>query len=118
MGDGRARIGDRIGARLGADEGAKRLIALSRTHPDSLIWFRALEDSEPRQIIAAIGSMGTIGVNAGQYDAYRDAARAVVEMKLTDELTRSSSRLACVGWCVTAVVGLLPFVLSGLLWLL
>lgn len=56
-------------------------------------WYAALENSTPREIIAAIGQMSSIDVNAPKVVACRDAARAMVEQKLTDRMLEQMGRL-------------------------
>jgi len=90
------------------DQG-RGLIELVHRRPDALDWFKALEQAHTRAIIGAIGELGSTGAIGARLEGYREAARAMVEQKLSDQmiakmedLERVSTRL---GW-IAVFVGL------------
>lgn len=92
-------------------EGGRALKRLVAHRPGSDAWFASLVAADERSIIAAIG--GIEGVT-GSAEAYRDAARAMVEQKLAERTIREMRRLELVG-IVLAVVGLLVAIPSAIL---
>lgn len=74
------------------------------------LWYAAIEDADTRTLIAAMAALGTTGTTGARYEAFRDAARAMVEQKLTDQtiaemrkLEKASTRLGWVAAALTAV---------------
>jgi hypothetical protein len=89
-----------------ASEGGKDLFKFSLDTPGSDAWLSALDDADTRSIIAAISKLGTVATDRTPTQiAYREAARSMVEQKLTDRMISEMKRLERIGVYV-AIVGL------------
>ena len=85
-----------------ATELAKRILMGERT--DGKVWLAALEDADTSDIIAAISELGTVATSTTPTQiACREAARAMVEQRLTDRMIREMKRLECIGVCIASV---------------
>jgi hypothetical protein len=94
----------------------------SHHHSEALTgkWFAALEEADIRSIIAVIGNLGAVATGSTPTQiAYREAARSMVELKLTDRmiekmdsLERQAARLQWAAIGAGVVIGLLTIVIG------
>jgi hypothetical protein len=99
-----------------AIEGGTALLDLINRHGSFDAWYAAIEDADEKSIIVAISGIGSnvpLDLITG---SFREAARSMVELKLTDRmidkmdrLEKASNRLAVVGIRL-AVVGIVAAV--------
>ena len=89
-------------------EGGRRLLSVARVRPGGDAWHACLAEADITSIIQVIGWLGE--ESAPRMGAYRDAARAVLEQRLTarmavrlDALERASRRL---GWIAIAALAI------------
>ena len=102
--------------RLGPPDKAAALVALaSNLRPSVGEWYREMEKAETSTLVAALGGLGREDLVA-----FREAVRGMIDLRLTDRmiekmdaLERASNRLAIVGICVGAVLGVAGLVLAG-----
>jgi len=59
---------------------------LLREYSKDGTWLRLLEDADLRVIVMAIKGFGALGANPFAVEAAREAARSVLEIRLTDRL--------------------------------
>jgi len=92
-------------------EGARELLRIANTFPSGDEWLGALQEQSPRAIVGAIGGLDRNRVSGRvAVESFREAARAMVEVKLTEQmvermegLERAANRAAWVGVGLTAV---------------
>lgn len=85
---------------------AEGLVELATSSPTVAEWYRAMQELETRALIAAIAGLGTVQTLGPHFIAYREAARAMVEQRLTDEMLGRMEKLERAGFFV-GVVGLM-----------
>jgi hypothetical protein len=98
-----------------AGQGAADLVTLARSSPGGETWLAALEDADARAIIGAIGGLACHPKHESPLEiASREAARAMVEQKLTDQMICELKRLERIGIAL-AVVGLAIAIPGGVI---
>jgi hypothetical protein len=56
-------------------------------------WLQNLDEADPRAIIVAIAALGSSGATQSVQDAARDAARSMLELKLTERMIEKMEKL-------------------------
>ena len=93
-------------------EGGGQLLKVANREPPFDLWYACIDDADTRSLIAAIAGFGsyTTGMNPAK-ESLREAARSMVEQKLTDRmiekmdrLEHASNRLAVVGIIVAVII--------------
>ena len=74
--------------------GAKKLLAIASNETAGVEWLGALEEADVRALIGAIGGLSAQGgITGARREAQREAARAMVELKLTEQMVHRMQQL-------------------------
>lgn len=101
-------IQEEVGARFDHEKVAG-IVRKVREQPEPKEWLKELALADPATIIAAIGELQSTGSRGARFEAFRDAASALVQQKVAaetiaavDRLNKGTAKLAKVGIAVTA----------------